>query len=235
MSTPLLKNLGTARTIDPIESGVTVDAVRAEVEEMLDDVPAGEPLDQRQAALVEFAIRATPTVLHGPELTATASAALDAGVSPEQLHEALVLVSGIGLHSMIEGTRRLGELFAAREEDVVTRPLDGDRQALLDEYVGPELAPFEAAVPGFFENLVRLSPTAFEGFFAYRSLPWLDPRLDPLTKELMAIAVDALPSHRFLPTLRLHVARAIELGAGRTAILATLDRAAAAPDHPGVA
>jgi hypothetical protein len=31
------------------------------------------------------------------------------------------------------------------------------------------------------------------------------------------------------------VLRAIELGAGREAILATLDRAAAAPDHPGVA
>jgi len=44
-----------------------------------------------------------------------------------------------------------------------------------------------------------------------------------------------VPSHRFLPTLRLHVERAIELGAGRTQILSTLELAATAPDHPGVA
>jgi alkylhydroperoxidase/carboxymuconolactone decarboxylase family protein YurZ len=215
--------------------GVTVPELRAEVEAMLDGVPAGEPLDGRREALVEFAIRATPTVLHGPELTTTAAAALDAGVTPEQLHEALMFVSGIGLHSVIEGTRRLGDLFAERDEDLVTRPLDADRQALLDRYVDDSLARFETAVPGFFETLARVSPTAFEGFFAYRSLPWQDPLLDPLTKELMAIAVDAVPSHRFLPTLRLHVLRAIELGAGSAEILATLDLAAAAPDHPGVA
>lgn len=223
------------RTIGPIGPGVTVEEVRAEVEAMLDAVPAGEPLDRRQAALVEFAIRATPTVLHGPELSTTAAAALDAGVSPEELHEALMFVSGIGLHSVIEGTRRLGEVFAERDEDLVTRPLDAERQELLDRYVDENLSRFEDAVPGFFETLARVSPTAFEGFFAFRSLPNLDPQVDPLTKELMAIAVDAVPSHRFVPTLRLHVLRAIELGAGRAAILATLDRAAAAPDHPGVA
>jgi alkylhydroperoxidase/carboxymuconolactone decarboxylase family protein YurZ len=230
-----LKKAGAERTIGPIGPGVTVAEVRAEVEAMLDAVPAGEPLDQRQAALVEFAIRATPTVLHGPELSTTAAAALDAGVSPEELHEALMFVSGIGLHSVIEGTRRLGEVFAERDEDLVTRPLDAERQELLDRYVDENLSRFEDAVPGFFETLARVSPTAFEGFFAFRSLPNLDPQVDPLSKELMAIAVDAVPSHRFVPTLRLHVLRAIELGAGREAILATLDRAAAAPDHPGVA
>lgn len=201
---------------------------------MLAYAPAGKPLDGCRAALVEFAIRATPTVLHGPELSATAAAALDAGLTPEQVHEALIFVSGIGLHSVIEGTRRLGLLCEERQEDAMTRPLDAERLALLERHVGEDMARFEGAAPGFFEALVRLSPTAFTGFFAYRSLPWQEPRLDPLTKELMAIAVDAVPSHRFLPTLRLHVERALELGAGRAEILATLDRAATAPAHPGV-
>jgi alkylhydroperoxidase/carboxymuconolactone decarboxylase family protein YurZ len=217
------------------DSGITVAGVRGAVEPMLADLPAGAPLDQRRTALVDFAINATPTVLHGPGLSAAAAAALDAGVTPEQVHEALVFVSGIGLHSMIEGTRRLGALCAERGAEATERPLDDERRALLDRYVGDDMGRFEEAVPGFFENLVRLSPTAFEGFFAYRSLPWEEPLLDPLTKELMAIAVDAVPSHRFLPTLRLHVEKAIELGAGRTEILAALDAAAAAPDHPGVA
>jgi alkylhydroperoxidase/carboxymuconolactone decarboxylase family protein YurZ len=231
----VLKNRGSANTINDIAAGITLEGVRAEIEPMLDGVPAGEPLDERRAALVEFAIHATPTVLDGPGISATAEHALEVGVTPEQVHEALVFVSGIGLHSMIEGTRRLGLLCAERGEEAATKPLGADRQALLDEYVGDGMGRFEEAVPGFFEPLVRLSPGAFEGFFAYRSLPWREPLLDPLTKELMAIAVDAVPSHRFLPTLRLHVEKAIELGAGRDEILATLERAAAAPDHPGVA
>jgi alkylhydroperoxidase/carboxymuconolactone decarboxylase family protein YurZ len=208
--------------------------VRAEVEAILAEAPAGEPLSDDQRRFVELAIRATPTVLDGPGLSRAAEAALDAGASPQQIHEAIVFVAGIGLHTMIEGTRRLNEILAERDDPLLSEPLDSGRQALLDEHVGDRMGAFEDAVPGFFDGLVRVSPTAFEGFFAYRSLPWVEPTIDPLTKELMAIAVDAVPSHRFLPTLRLHVARALQLGAGKVAILATLDLAAAAPTHPGV-
>jgi alkylhydroperoxidase/carboxymuconolactone decarboxylase family protein YurZ len=221
----------TVNTLGPV---LTIEDVRGEVETLLAGSEEGQPLDPLTADFVELAIRATPTVLDGPGLTAAAEAALDAGATPQQIHEAIVFVAGIGLHTMIEGTRRLNAILAERQDPLLSEPLDPGRQALLDEHVGDRMGAFEDAVPGFFDGLVRISPTAFEGFFAYRSLPWLEPTIDPLTKELMAIAVDAVPSHRFLPTLRLHVLKALELGAGSAAILATLDLAAAAPSHPGV-
>jgi alkylhydroperoxidase/carboxymuconolactone decarboxylase family protein YurZ len=222
----------TRTTIGPMP--VSLSEVHAEVEALLAGADPGDPLDPLRATFVALAVHATPTVLDGAGLSAAAKRALDLGASAAQVHEAIVFVSGIGLHTMIEGSRRLAELLSERGDPAMTEPLDQRRRALLESHVGEELAPFEQAVPGFFESLVRISPGAFEGFFDYRSLPWTEPTLDPLTKELMAIAVDAVPTHRFLPTLRLHVARALELGVGRAEIAETLEIAAAAPLHPGV-
>ncbi len=54
-------------------------------------------------------------------------------------------------------------------------------------------------------------------------------------RELVWLAVDATPTHRYLPGLRFHVACAASLGASRGQVLGALDRAAAAPAHVGVA
>jgi alkylhydroperoxidase/carboxymuconolactone decarboxylase family protein YurZ len=53
------------------------------------------------------------------------------------------------------------------------------------------------------------------------------------TKELVALACDASPTHRFRPGFRVHLKNAILLGVGRRAIEQTLDIAAAAPGHGG--
>ena len=223
--------MGTGDASDPV---VTLDDVRAEVDALLGEAEDGATLDRLRTAFVGLAVHATPTVLDGPGITRCSELALDAGASPTQIHEAIMFVSGIGLHTVIEASRRLGRLLSSRADPLMSEPLDERREALLAARVDTELAPFEQAVPGFFETLVRLSPGGFEAFFEYRAAAWKDPQLDPLTKELMAIAVDAVPTHRFLPTLRLHVKRAVELGAGRREIGEALEIAAAAPPHPGV-
>jgi alkylhydroperoxidase/carboxymuconolactone decarboxylase family protein YurZ len=55
-----------------------------------------------------------------------------------------------------------------------------------------------------------------------------------VTKELIAMAVDATPTHRFAPGFRLHLANALQLGASRGEVEHSLDIAAAAPAHSGV-
>jgi hypothetical protein len=93
----------------------------------------------------------------------------------------------------------------------------------------------ETELPGFLEALLRLSPAAFQGFVAYCAIPWSTRHVGALTKELVAMACDATPAHRFGPGFRLHLKNALKLGAGRAAVLATLRIAAAAPEHEGVA
>ncbi|MNG36489.1 hypothetical protein D3C84_1235290 [compost metagenome] len=69
----------------------------------------------------------------------------------------------------------------------------------------------------------------------YCAVPWKTAALRAYLKELISLAVDAAPSHRFMPGLRLHLANAVQLGVGRKAILQALAIASDAPLHRGIA
>lgn len=49
------------------------------------------------------------------------------------------------------------------------------------------------------------------------------------------MAIDATPTHRYVPGLRLHLANAVGLGATRAQLEQTLAIAAAGPEHSGIA
>lgn len=62
--------------------------------------------------------------------------------------------------------------------------------------------------------------------------------LDELSLSLVNLAAvaspDLVPTHRFLPTLRIHVRQAVLAGAGGRALRQVLDVAASTTLHPGV-
>lgn len=215
---------------------VTLRDVRAEAVRLLKTVPDGEPLGDQAAALIGLAVRSTATALDMSGARKYAEHALDLGATPDQVHEVLVVVSGIGVHTLMEGSRQLADLLRERGASELAAPLDERRMRLWARYVGDD--PFwkrmEVEVPGFLDALVRLSPEAFEAFFMYCAVPWRTAALPPVTKELISMAADATPSHRYLPGLRVHLVTALQLGAGRTAVVETLDIAASAPAHRGV-
>jgi alkylhydroperoxidase/carboxymuconolactone decarboxylase family protein YurZ len=136
----------------------------------------------------------------------------------------------------MQGARDLQVVLEERGE-ADEGPLDPRRQALWDKHVGadPYWEGFERAVPGFLESLVRQSPESFEAFFAICAVPWRMGNLPARTKELIALASDAMPAHRYLPGIRIHVAGALATGAGRRAVEEAIDIGAAAPEHKGVA
>jgi hypothetical protein len=147
----------------------------------------------------------------------------------------LVLVSGLGVHTLMEGSRSLATLLRDRGQDLPA--MDDARTGLMERYVGS--APrfwrvFESYIPGFLDALVRLSPAGFEGFMRYGALPSQTKQLEPVVKEIISVAVDALPTHRYMPGLRLHLTNGLMLGSGRRALLEAIDIAAAAPAAPGV-
>jgi len=77
-------------------------------------------------------------------------------------------------------------------------------------------------------------PRASRGFIRYGAIPSQTKQLEPVVKEIISVAVDATPTHRYMPGLRLHLANALTLGSGRRALLEAIDIAAAAPAAPGV-
>lgn len=201
---------------------------------LLDGAPSGASLEPAVAELIAFAVRMSVTTLDTPAAQVFAERALALGATSGQLHEALLLVSGLGVHTLFLGTPLVNQLAPA---PVVSLSFDAERQALWDQWVGSDRywEAFERAVPGFLVNLLQASPQGFDAFFRYCAVPWQSAQLPALTKELLAMACDATPTHRYLPGMRLHLANARKLGAGSHAVLQALDIAAAAPPHPGVA
>jgi alkylhydroperoxidase/carboxymuconolactone decarboxylase family protein YurZ len=216
------------------DGGASLADLQAQARRMLRGVPAGEPLGEPAVALIELAVRAAPTALDTTGMRTHAEAALDAGATPEQVHETLLLVAGLGFHTLAEGSRRLADVL--RDRGLPLPPLDERRERLWRRHVAGNAywGRLEAETPGFLDALLRLSPDGFEAFFAFSGVPWRAGAVPVRLKELMCMAADATPTHRYLAGLRLHLANAVALGAGRVAILEALGIAATAPVHRGV-
>ncbi len=194
-------------------TAASVDEVREQAVALLDGVRPGEPLDAATAALIGLGVAASLPALDSAGTRRHADAALAAGASAAQVSETLMLV----------------------EAD--DGPFDQRRKSLWDEHVGsdPYWEGFERQVPGFLEALLRQSPESFEAFFAICAVPWRMGTLPARTKELIALATDSMPAHRYLPGVRIHVLGALRTGAGRVAIEAAMEIGAAAAPHEGVA
>jgi alkylhydroperoxidase/carboxymuconolactone decarboxylase family protein YurZ len=213
---------------------VTLADVREAAEALLEPVPDGPDLNEMSAALIRLAVCASVCTLDPAAIHDATQGALDAGASPEQVHETLVLVSALGVHTLMEGTRHLSAIL--RERGTPPVAVDDERARLRARLQGddPYWTDFNREIPGFLDALLEHSPDAYQGFFAYCALPWRSGAVCGRLKELIAMACDATPTHRYLPGLRLHLTNAVRLGAGRVAISRALDIAAAAPSHPGV-
>lgn len=197
--------------------------------------PEGDPLDPLSAALIELGVAVSVTSLDSDAIEATISRAFDAGASVAQVQEVIALISGLGVHSLMMSAVPVLSEAAARGLVEAETPLDDERKALWATYVGddPFWTGFERELPGFLDAMLRLSPDIFTGFFEYCALPWKSGTVRARIKELIAMASDATPTHRFEPGFRVHLRNAIGLGAGRRAIEQALDIAATAPEHPG--
>lgn len=209
--------------------------LRSEALVLAADIPAGEPLNPLAGALIRLGVAASVTCLDRTAIIGTVEGAFDAGASIEQVQEIIALVSGLGVHSLMASSVVVLDAAVRRGLLDADAPVDEDRQALWDCHVGrnPFWIDFRAEMPGFLEAMLRLSPDIFTAFFAYCAIPWASGTVRAWIKELVAMACDASPTHRFRPGFRVHLRNAIKLGVGRRAIEQTLDIAAGAPSHSG--
>lgn len=191
----------------------------------------GDALSARDAALIRFGVAVSVTALDREAIERTMRAALSAGATAGQLQEILSLVSGLGVHSLMVASPLL------LPNDMADATFDPHQQALWNRHVGddPYWTAFERHFPGFLRAMLLLSGEQFAAFFNFCAVPWKHGLVRARLKELIALACDAAPTHRFLPGFRLHLSNAVALGAGRRAIDEALDIAASAPAHRGIA
>lgn len=216
--------------------GPTVADARAEALALIPPTaPDGPPLTERLAALIALACAASATAMDNAGVRVAAERALAAGATPEEVHEAVLLVSALGVHALHEGSRVVAEVLREHGDPRVTGPAEPRAEALLAPLrTDPYWQRLEAEIPGFAEALARLSPDMFIAFRDYVGVPWRTGVLRAKEKEIIYLASDATPTHRYLPGLRLHVANALERGASRQEITGALDIAGAAGPARGI-
>jgi alkylhydroperoxidase/carboxymuconolactone decarboxylase family protein YurZ len=73
------------------------------------------------------------------------------------------------------------------------------------------------------EQILRLSPTYFEAYVKLSSAPAKTGTLGPKVRELIYIAIDASTTHLHEPGLRIHIPKALELGATKGEIMEVLE------------
>jgi alkylhydroperoxidase/carboxymuconolactone decarboxylase family protein YurZ len=216
---------------------LTIERVQREVMGLMADAPEGDGLDELTAALIGLAARSCGTTLDIDGTREHLALVLDAGGTGEQIAEMMVMISGIGIHGLIGTAGVVAEVLRERGHPAMDEQFTPHQQAVWDRVGGGDAreARIAAISPEFLPNLVRLVPEPMlRAVLDFRAAPWCSDTMTPLQMELIGIAVDTMPSHRFLPTLRMHVNRAKQFGAGQRMIRETLAISAAAPPHRGV-
>lgn len=78
--------------------------LRDETERLAGGAPDGERQDTITVALIELAVHATVTSLDASGMNRCVRRALEVGAGPAQVHETVVVVSGLGVHTLMEGS-----------------------------------------------------------------------------------------------------------------------------------
>lgn len=199
------------------------------------DVNEGEALPALDRALIQLGLACALPSLNKDASGDAIAQALMHGASAQQIQEIVSLMAGLGVHSLMLTASLITAKADLTERDG-TIAFTAEEQQIWDARVGND--PFwnrmEDELPGFLRSMLKLSPAQFEAFFDFCAVPWKTRTVSARTKELLAMASDAMPSHRFMPGFRLHLANAVKLGAGRRALEECLQLAAETPPHVGV-
>lgn len=232
---PSGEQTGSAAIAGPDLGPTVADARAAALALIPSDAPDGPALGERLAALVALGCAASATTLDNAGVRAAAERALMAGATGDEVHEVVLLVSALGVHALHEGSRVVADVLRAHGDSRLT----GAREPRAEELLAPLRADrywqrLEDELPGFLDALVRLSPEMFVAFRDFCAVPWRTGVLPAKEKEIVYLSVDAMPTHRYLPGLRLHVVNALGRGASRQEIAGALDIAAVAGPSRGI-
>jgi alkylhydroperoxidase/carboxymuconolactone decarboxylase family protein YurZ len=207
-------------TDDPALQGVRAhdSAFHAHLVRFAEVTTVDGALEPKVRELILFALNASVSHLHLPGIRRHLRGALDAGATPQEVHEVLQMISALGIHAVTIGVPILAELLAEVREPP---PLTGEQERLK--------AGFQAKRGywnAFWDGLLDLDPAFFEAYLEFSAHPWVHGVIPDKVKELLAIAWDASTTHMYEPGLRQHMANALGHGATPQEIMETLELAA---------
>ncbi|MBN9606557.1 MAG: carboxymuconolactone decarboxylase family protein [Actinomycetales bacterium] len=180
----------------------------------------GGRLSPKVRALVGLVLAAAVTHLSTERMRRRMREALDAGASPEEIIEVLVVAATVGVHGMNADV--LAEVLAERGSPEASAELAEHQVRIRDEYV---------AVRGywrdFLDETLRLAPEFLETYLEFSGAPWRVGVLEPKVREFLYLAFDTAPTHLHMTGLRIHMNNALDHGASVGEIVEVMALAAA--------
>lgn len=73
------------------------------------------------------------------------------------------------------------------------------------------------------QQFLDADPDFFEAYIAYRSVPWERGVLPPKVKEFIYLAIDASVTHMYELGVKLHLKRALDMGATKEELIEVLE------------
>ena len=176
-------------------------------------------LTARMRELVYVAADASATHMFAEGLAIHTRMALAAGATPQDVIETLQIATAQGLDGTMLGVGILVEELRAGGHDTafMATELTAEQEGLRSSY----MVRF-GDWPPFCDQLLRLSPAYFGVVAELLDAPSVTGSLMPVERELIGIALNASLTQMDPAGLRLHIARALRLGATRHEILEVL-------------
>ena len=130
----------------------------------------------------------------------------DLGCTKEELMEVFAITSTIGTATFTVGVPILREVLAQRGIDITRPELTEHQKELKNRWI---------EVNGFWnydmDSILKLDTDMFEGYMNYAAASG-NGALDPQTRELIYIAVNASPTALNTFSMELHIRKALDLG-----------------------
>lgn len=175
--------------------------------------------------LVQIALHGSITQLNDEAMRRHVAAALEAGVEPAQIAEALQLAAVLGIHAGQMGFRILVD--EAREAGKLQPALGKEEEEAFK-------ARFIEA-RGFWhpdwDPMLLLSPPFMEAYMGYSAHAWRTGTLEPRVREFIYIAIDVSVTHMHEPGTRQHIRNAFRHGATVAEIVEVIELASLVGIH----
>jgi len=179
--------------------------------------------------MIYIAIDVATTHMYEPGMRVHIRNALAMGRSPEEIMEVYELTAAIGMHSMQMGVPALrDELTRAGREmkplsDAALSPQQKELKAQYEREVGP--------CEGAWQQLLEMDPDFFKACLDFTAVPYRNGKLSPKVKAFICIAVEAATTTLYEPGLRVHIRKALALGATPQEIMEVLECSAVLGMH----
>ncbi len=179
--------------------------------------------------LLYIAIDVATTHMYEPGMRVHIRNVLAMGRSPEEIMEVYELTASIGMHSMQMGVPALRDELkrAGREMKPLADAELSARQKELKAQFQREVGPCDGA----WQQLLEMDTDFFKACLDFTAVPLRNGKLSPKIKEFVYIAVEAATTTLYEPSLRVHIRKALELGATPQEIMEVLECSAVLGMH----